>query len=377
MTNGVEYTFQVRAVNANGEGVASGKLNGMPTVSTLSAPRGLSAAAGDQQVVLSWSAPQHTGGNTITKYQYSQLTASGNPTWRDIPDSNANTNSYTITGLTNGTAYFFEVRALAGNVQGSTSGVRIATPAAPTSNATTSVDGRANDIQTAANNNTGQNITVNMAAGSNSVSRAVLDSIRGKNVNLILDYGTIGRIAINGNNVNAANGASTLNLNLQRTSGTNTMLTDFAIPKTDIDKISPLPVHQVKIGSGAAVTINGTLTVNIGDANAGRNAILCRFNTTSKEFEVVNSAEIADNGSAAIEFTETGDFIIIIRRDGDITGNNTVSTEDALEILRAVAGVTTLTPVQLHVVSSRRDGKVETGDALAILRRVAGITEIT
>jgi hypothetical protein len=375
LTNGVEYAFQVRAVNANGPGVATAKINGMPTVNALSAPRSFSATAGNEQVVLSWTSPANTGGNSITRYQYSQLTASGNPTWRDIPDSGAGTSSFTVPDLTNGTTYFFEIRAVAGNIQGATSGVRIATPAAPISNTTTSVDSRSSDIQTAANNNTGQNITINMAAGSNSISKAVLDSIRGKNVNLILDYGTIGRITINGNNINATNGAGTLNLNLQRVSGTNTMLADYSITKADIDAMAPLLVHQVKIGTGTAIAIDGILTVNLGDANVGRSAILCKFDTAKKEFEIVDFATIASNGSAAIDFKTTGDYAIIIVQNGDVNGDNSVGTDDALEILRAVAGITTLNAIQTHAAKAGRDGMITTNDALIILRRVAGLNE--
>ena len=79
-----------------------------------SAPRGLGAAPGDQQVTLTWQAPETTHGQGITKYQYHLKTdtdtAFGN--WTDIADSNAETTSHTVTGLTNGTTYLFEVRAV-------------------------------------------------------------------------------------------------------------------------------------------------------------------------------------------------------------------------------------------------------------------------
>jgi hypothetical protein len=375
ITNGVEYTFQVRAVNGNGEGVATAKLNGMPAENVISAPRGLTATAGNEQIVISWSAPQSTGGNPITKYQFSCITTAGNPTWRDIPDSGANTTSYTIPDLTNGTTYFIEVRAVSSNVQGGTSGVRIATPVAPVSNTTTSVDNRSTEIQTAANNNSGQNITVSMTSGSNSISKSVLDAIRGKNVNLILDYGTTGRITINGNNVNATNGAATLNMNLQRISGTASMIADYNIPKSAIEGISPLPTHQLKIGTGNSVAINGTVTVNLTNTNSGRNALLCRFDSTKNQFSVVGSAAIASNGDTAISFTDTGDYVIIIQRKGDVTGDNAVGTDDALEVLRGVAGLITLTPVQEFAAKGEREGAVTTNDAMVILRQVAGLSD--
>jgi titin len=370
LTNGVTYRFQVRAVNANGEGVATATLDATPDTNVLSPPLNLTAVPEDGQLTISWTAPLNNGGSAITKYQFSCITTAGNPTWRDVPDSGAGTTSHVITGLTNGTTYFIEVRAVNAGGDGSTSGVIIAVPA---TNATTSVDDRAADIQAAANNNTGQTITINMASGSNSISKAVLDTMAGKNVNLALDYGINGRITINGSAVNATNGAATLNLNLQRISGTASMLADYAIPKADIDARSPLPVHQLKIGAGASVAIAGTVTVNMDSANSGKNAILCTFNTVTKKFEVVSSAVIEANGLATVNFTATGDYLIIVQQDGDVTGTGRVSTNDALEILRVVAGLSTFDDIQLYVASTRRDGTIVTGDAMNILRHVAGL----
>ena len=80
------------------------------------APENLRATAGDEQVILSWDAPGYDGGAQITGYAY-RLKENGEPfgvadlgAWRDIPGG-ASTRSYTVTDLTNGIVYNFEVRA--------------------------------------------------------------------------------------------------------------------------------------------------------------------------------------------------------------------------------------------------------------------------
>ena len=81
------------------------------------APTSLTATEGNAEVVLRWTAGSD-GGSAITAHQYRKKVGSGNyeATWTPIPNSEAggaNANSYTVTtGLTNGTAYTFQVRAV-------------------------------------------------------------------------------------------------------------------------------------------------------------------------------------------------------------------------------------------------------------------------
>ena len=85
-------------------------------------PTGLTASRGDESVRLTWVPPSWNGGSPILRFQYHQKEGScayGN--WTDIPNSapgGANATGYTVsTGLSNGTTYTFQVRAV-NNVDG-------------------------------------------------------------------------------------------------------------------------------------------------------------------------------------------------------------------------------------------------------------------
>ena len=91
----------------------------LPPVASPDEPQYLRATVGHAQVVLSWIAPESAGGTAITKYQYrysAGSTVDANATWTDVPvgaDTDVdNETTVTVTGLTNGTQYIFEVRAV-------------------------------------------------------------------------------------------------------------------------------------------------------------------------------------------------------------------------------------------------------------------------
>ena len=89
---------------------------------------------GDQSVTLAWTS-RGDGGSAITKWEYVKKEGSGafEATWNEVPNSTATTSSYTVTGLTNDTAYKFKVRAVNGNGNGDASAASDAvTPRKPT-----------------------------------------------------------------------------------------------------------------------------------------------------------------------------------------------------------------------------------------------------
>ena len=139
LTNGTQYTFRVRAVNAGGNGAAS-TVTATPAP-VPAAPTNLKAEVRDRRIGLTWDDP---GDSTITKYQY-RLKTGTDPysTWTGIPNSGDTTTSYTVTGLTNGTQYTFAVRAVNNTDDGVESTVT-ATPLwpAPTGLVATAGQGR-------------------------------------------------------------------------------------------------------------------------------------------------------------------------------------------------------------------------------------------
>ena len=114
-----EYDVQVRATNDEGTSGWSDSgmgMRGTESGAIANAPENLQATAGDAQATLTWSAPNNEVGADITGYAYRYKESGGDFTaYTDIPESGpgeANARSYTVTELTNGVEYVFQVRAL-------------------------------------------------------------------------------------------------------------------------------------------------------------------------------------------------------------------------------------------------------------------------
>ncbi len=81
------------------------------TTGGVAKPTGLKATGGAQRITLSWSNP---GDASIMRWEYQQRVFPRGiyGSWTAIGNSSATTTTYTVTGLTNGTAYAFKVRAV-------------------------------------------------------------------------------------------------------------------------------------------------------------------------------------------------------------------------------------------------------------------------
>jgi fibronectin type 3 domain-containing protein len=126
LTNGTTYYYVVSAVNSSGQSADSSQTSATPSApaATPATPTNLQSTAGNAQVSLAWAAS--TG---ATSYNVKRSTTSGGPYSQIASPSN---NSYTDTGLTNGTTYYYVVSALNASGQSANSSQASATPTAPT-----------------------------------------------------------------------------------------------------------------------------------------------------------------------------------------------------------------------------------------------------
>jgi len=106
LTNGTAYYYKVAAVDSTGTSGYSNEASATPQVPAPSAPTGLTATAGNAQVALAW-----TASSGATSYNVYRGTTTGGESTTAIA-TGITTTSYTNTGLTNGSTYFYKVVAV-------------------------------------------------------------------------------------------------------------------------------------------------------------------------------------------------------------------------------------------------------------------------
>lgn len=132
LTTGVNYTMNIRAMGTNTPTTGASSANFTFTTTTLTAPTGLVATAGWQELSIAFVAPSSNGGNGITNYEYS---TDNGTTWV-VRNPASTVTPLLITGLTNGTEYNVRLRAVnalgTGTVSAVVKGTPLAIATAPT-----------------------------------------------------------------------------------------------------------------------------------------------------------------------------------------------------------------------------------------------------
>jgi titin len=132
LPNGASAYFTVKAINSVGSSVPSNEASARPEASTTTpgAPRDLKAVAGNGKVTLTWSAPWWNGGSAVTGFNVYRGTTTGgeSPTPINSSPLAAGATSYSATGLTNGTRYYFVVKAINARGLSPVSGEESTTP---------------------------------------------------------------------------------------------------------------------------------------------------------------------------------------------------------------------------------------------------------
>jgi subtilisin family serine protease len=121
LTNNVPYFYVVTAVNAAGEGPASGQATATPKVTKPLAPATLTATPGDARVTLTWPASVDAD-----SYNVKRSVISGGPF---VTIASVSTTTFVDLTVTNGTSYYYRVTAVNEAGESSLSKKVSATPA--------------------------------------------------------------------------------------------------------------------------------------------------------------------------------------------------------------------------------------------------------
>ena len=140
LTNGILYSFRVKAVNSIGESEASTEVTAVPATIP-SAPKITSIYVSSQKLQIGFTPPVNDGGSTITSYEYS---IDGGVTYQAVKLLNTGADApgrttepyIIISNLINGTSYPLAIRAVNyigfGDNSNITTATPIGAPAAPT-----------------------------------------------------------------------------------------------------------------------------------------------------------------------------------------------------------------------------------------------------
>ncbi|NDF34553.1 MAG: hypothetical protein EB154_01590 [Nitrosopumilaceae archaeon] len=142
LTSGQVYVYRVSAINSVGSSNPSPEASAAPSASSIQntntktapgAPTGLSAVStSGTQINLSWTAPSNTGGSDITGYKIESKKGTGSYDVL-VPNTGSTVTTYSHTGLTTATQYYYRISAINSIGTSSPSGEASATPRETTS----------------------------------------------------------------------------------------------------------------------------------------------------------------------------------------------------------------------------------------------------
>jgi hypothetical protein len=139
LANGTTYYFVVKAMNPGGDSAASNEVSATPQVPSPGAPVLQAPIAGSGQVTLAWNPVAGSAGYKV----FRSVTAGTYGT--EVTTVNGAVYGYTVSGLANGTTYYFVVKAMnpGGDSAASNqvSAMPVSVPSAPTDVIATAGDG--------------------------------------------------------------------------------------------------------------------------------------------------------------------------------------------------------------------------------------------
>jgi trimeric autotransporter adhesin len=376
LSNGTAYTFTITATNAAGTGAASTASNsvtpytvpGVPTIGTAT----VSGVSGTASV--SFTAPVSNGGSTITSY-----TATSSPGGLTGTLSQAGSGTITVSGLTNGTAYTFTVKATnAGGASNASSASNAVTPYTVPDSPT---------IGTAVSGNTTASVTF-AAPGSNGGSAITGYTVTSNPDNLTgtgssspitvngLTNGTAYTFTITATNAAGTGATSAASNSVTPTSGPTvpdaptSIVATFGNASASVDFTAPVSDGGSTITSYTATSTPGGLTGVLTQAGSGTITVNGLTNGTSYTFTVLATNGIGNSLPSAVSNSVTPATTPDAPTIGTATaGNTTASVAFTAPVSNGGSTITGYT------VTSNPGNITSTGSASPIL--VTGLTNGT
>ncbi len=238
------------------------KDNDDPTNTVPGSPQSLYGTPGNRRVTLSWLPPSSDGGSAIGRYEYRYAveTETFPTSWRTV-SGGADARTVTVSSLNNGTTYKFQVRAVNGIGEGSSS----QTSATPSAGGSTS-SMRINDI------------TVGEAAGT---ARLTVTLSPGTSQVVTVGWATVNGSAQSGSDYTSRSGNVTF--------PPNTTTQQVTVPITDDEDVENTEIFTVVLSSPQNATISdGSGQVTILDNDGG-----------STPSVAINSVTVGEGGGTA------------------------------------------------------------------------------
>ena len=146
-------------------------------------------------------------------------------------------------------------------------------------------------------------ITIDMN-GTTQIQGDVIDAIKGKNVDLVIDLGNGIKWTINGNTV-TSNDVANIDLGVNVGSS--------SIPVDVINSITgQKSTIQISLVHNGEFGFTATLSIGLEASNAGYYANLFYYNQSTGKLEFMNAAKIDTLGNAVLTFTHASDYSIVI-----------------------------------------------------------------
>ena len=162
-------------------------------------------------------------------------------------------------------------------------------------------------------------ITIDMNTTSK-IDGGVIDAIKGKNVDVVLDMGNGIAWTINGKSVTSDNVAD---IDLGVDKNTNAIPVD--VMNTITGQKSSIQISLVHNGEFG---FTATLSIGLDSDNAGYYANLFYYNTETGSLEFMNACKIDAQGNASLTFTHASDYTIVIA-DKVMDGSDSSKTSES------------------------------------------------